>query len=273
LQLDNDGNKDFIGRIGFEIPLRNIGMGIDGGFSTYIGKVTNTDSASVGTKTVKSIDSSWVTKVSGVDSTGNVKWSASRKRDTTFTYSDKGAAYEMDGKVFKKKIGQNGKDFDRQYFGFDLQYYLDIPVIGGLSLRGEYVWGTQPGTSSSSSFYQPSAGGTPNGAVYTRDFSGAYLYWVQCWGSKVQSVVKYDYYDPNVEVEKDDIGKTGSGTSATDLAYKTYGAGLIYNWDENLKFMFYYDVPRNEKSNSLSDKKYAHDLKDNVFTLRVQYKF
>jgi hypothetical protein len=37
--------------------------------------------------------------------------------------------------------------------------------------------------------------------------------------------------------------------------------------------MLYYDVPRNETSNALSDKKYAHDLKDNVITLRVQYKF
>jgi hypothetical protein len=273
LQLDNDGNKDFIGRVGFEIPLRDIGMGIDGGFSTYLGKVTNTDT--MGTKTVVKVDSSsWVTKVLSVDSAGNIKWSASKKRDTTYSYSqDRGAAYEMDGTVFKKKIGQKGKDFDRQYFGLDLQYYFDIPVIGGLTLRGEYLWGVQPGTSSSSSFYQPSAGGTPNGAIYSRNFAGAYLYWVQCWGSKVQSVVKYDYYDPNVDVKEDEIGATGSGTSITDLAFKTYGAGLIYNWDENLKFMLYYDVPRNETSNALSDKKYAHDLKDNVITLRVQYKF
>lgn len=235
LQLDNDDNKDFIGRIGFEIPLRNIGMGFDGGFSTYLGKVTNTDTTTVGTA--------------------------------------KGNSFEMDGKAFKRSTGQKGKNFDRQYFSGDLQYYLDIPVIGGLSLRGEYLGGQQPGTSSSSSFYQPSSGGTPHGAVYSRNFAGAYLYWVQCWGSKVQSVVKYDYYDPNVDVEKDEIGVSGSGTGTADLAWTTGGVGLIYNWDDNLKFMFYYDVPKNEKSNSLSDKKYAHDIKDNVFTLRVQYKF
>jgi phosphate-selective porin len=231
LQLENDDNKDQIFRVGFEIPLRNAGMGIDGGFSGYIGKVTNTDTTT------------------------------------------KGVSYEMDGKVFKKSTGQKGKDFDRQYLGFDLQYYLDIPVIGGLTLRGEYLWGVQPGTSSSSSFYQPSSGGTPNGAIYSRNFSGAYLYWVQCWGTQLQSVVKADYYDPNMDVEKNDIGVSGSGTGAADLAYLTGGVGLIYNWDENLKFMLYYDVPKNEKTSSLSDKKYAHDYKDNVFTLRVQYKF
>jgi hypothetical protein len=210
-------------------------MGIDGGFSTYLGNVTNTDTAGSGTL--------------------------------------KGSSYEMDGKVFKKSSGKKGKDFERQYFGFDLQYYLDIPVIGGLTLRSEYVWGLQPGTSSSSSFYQPSSGGTPHGPVYSRNFQGAYLYWVQCWGTKVQSVVKADYYDPNIDVEKHDIGKSGSGTGTADLAYATAGVGLIYNWDANLKFMLYYDIPKNEKSSSLSDKKYAHDIKDNVFTLRVQYRF
>lgn len=235
VQLENDDNKDFIGRLGFEIPIRSAGMGIDGGFSTYLGNVTNTDTGTTGTL--------------------------------------KGSSYEMDGNVFKKSAGKKGKDFERQYFGFDLQYYLDIPAIGGLTLRGEYLWGLQPGTSSSSQFYQPSAGNAPNGPVYSRNFQGAYLYWVQCWGTKVQSVVKADYYDPNVDVEKHDIGKSGSGTTATDLAYATAGVGLIYNWDANLKFMFYYDIPKNEKSSSLSDKKYAHDIKDNVFTLRVQYKF
>lgn len=239
LQLDNDDSKDFIGRAGFEIPLRNAGMGIDGGFSTYLGKVTNTD--------------------------------------TNATGITKGAAYEMYGKVFKRMTGQKGKEFDRQYFGLDLQYYLDIPVIGGLTLRGEYLWGIQPGTSSSSSFYQPSSGGTPHGAVYSRNFSGAYLYWVQCWGTKVQSVIKADYYDPNVNVEKHDIGVSGSGTGIADIAFRTAGIGLVYNWDANLKFMFYYDIPKNEKSFNLTNKdpykNFSRDLKDNVFTLRVQYKF
>jgi hypothetical protein len=247
LQLDNNDKKDIIGRFGLEIPFRDAGMGIDGGFSFYKGYVTNTDTTPV-------------TPANGA--------------------SVKGIAFEMDNKVFKRSIDQKGKVFDRDYLGFDLQYYLDVPVIGGLTLRGEYLWGTQPGTTSSSSFYQPSAGGTPNGPVYSRDFRGAYVYWVQCWGNKIQSVIKYDYYDPNTRVENDEIGASVNNTDPTlkstgiaDIAWQTGGVGLIYNWDVNLKFMLYYDVPRNEKSNSLSDKKYASDLKDNVFTLRVQYKF
>ncbi|MBN1306543.1 MAG: hypothetical protein JXA18_01400 [Chitinispirillaceae bacterium] len=235
LQLDNDTRKDVIGRVGFEIPLRDAGMGIDGGFSGYYGAVTNTDTASGG------------------------------------------LAYEMDGKAFKELTGKKGAEFLREYMGLDLQYFLDIPLIGGLTLRGEYLWGVQPGTSSKTSFYQPSAGGAPNGAVYSRNFAGYYLYWVQCWGTRVQSVLKYDAYDPNIDVEGNDVGASGSRTSSADLTFTTFGVGLIYHWDDNLKFMAYYDMPRNEESSNLATtnpyKNFSRDLPDNVFTLRLQYKF
>ena len=279
LQLENDLIKDVIGRVGFEIPLRNIGMALDGGFSFYAGGVTNTDTTSMGTKSWKSIDSSaWVTKVTGRDSTGKAIITASKKYDTLgVSYPQHGAAYEMDGSSFRKLIDQKGKEFDRNYLGIDLQYYYDIPVIGGLTFRGEYLWGTQPGTSGSSSFYQPTAGQSPNGAVYMRNFNGYYFYWVQCWGSKVQTVVKYDGYDPNTDVGGNGVGAPGSLTTATDLKYKTYSFGLIYNWDENVKFMVNYDMPKNEKSTNLKNtdpyKDFSRDMPDNVFTFRIQYKF
>jgi phosphate-selective porin len=39
----------------------------------------------------------------------------------------------------------------------------------------------------------------------------------------------------------------------------------------NVKFMAYYDIVTNETSQNLSA--FAKDLKDNVLTLRLQYKF
>jgi hypothetical protein len=277
LQLDNDNIKDVIGRVGFELPLRQWGMALDGGFSCYSGGVINSDTASNGTKTVSKVDSSWTTKVVGVDSAGRAVISASRKYDTTFTYASKGASFAMEDGKFVKAAAQNNKWFERTYYGFDLQYYLDIPVIGGLTFRGEYLWGKQPGTSGSSSFYQPGAGQAPNGAVYMRNFNGYYFYWVQCWGPKVQSVVKYDGYDPNLDIGGDAVGAAGTGTSATDLKYKTVSLGLIYNWDENLRFMLNYDMPKNETSANLKNtdpyKNFSRDMPDNVFTFRIQYKF
>jgi len=272
------GKKDYIGRVGFELPMRSIGMALDGGFSAYVGSVKNTDTTRNSVKTFRKMDTTWVTK-STVSDSGRVSWSATRKIDSSFTYaySDPGLAYEMAGKAFKLSAGQIDKRYDRRYYGFDLQYYYDIPVLGGLTFRGEYLWGTQPGTGSSSSFYQPSAGQIPNGSLYLRDFSGYYLYWVQCLGSKVQSVLKYDMYDPNIEVESDEVGAKNSKTSSTDLAFATFGAGLIYHWDENVKVMLYYDMPKNEESVNLKNtdpyKDFSRDMPDNVLTLRVQYKF
>ena len=66
------------------------------------------------------------------------------------------------------------------------------------------------------------------------------------------------------------IGATGSNLSAADVKYSTLGLGLVYKWDNNVKITAYYAMVQNE--NTLL-KGYTHDTPDNVFTLRVQYKF
>ena len=99
-------------------------------------------------------------------------------------------------------------------------------------------------------------------------------------------VVKYDWYDPNTDVEGDAIGSSVlnpkaysfTKTGANDLKYTTLGIGWTYRWDSNLKIVAYYDMVTNETSKNLADsvKKLAglsKDLEDNVFTLRIQYKF
>ena len=60
-------------------------------------------------------------------------------------------------------------------------------------------------------------------------------------------------------------------TTAADIKYTTLGLGLAYRWDSNIKLTAYYDMVTNETSSNLSG--YTQDLKDNVFTLRMQYKF
>ena len=94
---------------------------------------------------------------------------------------------------------------------------------------------------------------------------------------KHQLVVKYDWYDANTEMAGDEIGMAISGTgnykksNKTDLKYSTLGIGYNFLMNENVKFVFYYDMVTNETSTNLSG--YSKDLKDNVFTLRLQYKF
>lgn len=155
----------------------------------------------------------------------------------------------------------------RNYIGADFQLNFDFP-FGMMSLRGEYIQGTQPATSSTTT--SPSA--DPAADTYIRNFNGAYFYFLQNIGrSKHQFVFKYDWYDPNTDVSGNEIGMTGSKLSKTDLKYTTIGIGWVYRWDANVRITAYYDIVANETSEKLTG--YTKDLKDNVFTLRVQYKF
>jgi phosphate-selective porin len=157
---------------------------------------------------------------------------------------------------------------DRNYVGFDLQLYYDLPILGGFSLRGEYITGKQPGGPASST--------SPTGLVvtdiYLRKFSGYYLNYVQNLGDRNQLVVKYDVYDPNTSVSGDEIGSVSAAKlGPADLKYSTLGFGLVHYWDDNVKFVLYYDLVENETTSKIA--LYKDDLKDNVLTFRVQYKF
>lgn len=167
----------------------------------------------------------------------------------------------------------SGSYFDRSYLGVDLQLYYDLPVLGGLSLRGEYISGKQPGTSTSNSFYNPGTTVTP---LYLRNFNGYYINFIQNIGLSNQFVVKYDVFDPNSDVDGGQLGAAGKNLTLGDIKYSTLGIGWIYHWDANVKFTFYYDMVANESVNAAATGTLApfkEDVKDNVFTVRMQYKF
>ena len=89
--------------------------------------------------------------------------------------------------------------------------------------------------------------------------------------TKYKLVVKYEWFDPNTNVDDDIIGaKANSRTSKADIAYTTLGLGVLYDYDDNVRVTAYYDITTNESTNLAG---YTNDLKDNVFTLRIQYKF
>lgn len=169
-----------------------------------------------------------------------------------------------------------GTKLRREYFGADAQLSFDFP-FGLTQLRGEYIQGRQPGVAASSS--SPTA---QPGDAYLRNFNGGYFYWIQnIMQSRFQTIVKYDFYDPNTHVAGNDIGVKISGkdkaTGAADIRYSTLGLGLIFKWNSQVKITAYYDLVTNETSNALPNpstlKDLANDRHDNVFTLRVQYKF
>ena len=162
--------------------------------------------------------------------------------------------------------------------GLDLQISADCPW-GLATLRGEYIFGWQPSASGSTTY--PTTAAITD--TYKRKLSGYYVYYVQnILQSRHQIVFKYDVYDPNTQVKGMDIGVAGSKTSVADIKYSTLGIGYILKIDANTKIMFYGDFVKNEKTSiketkdskgNVTDPGYLTDRKDNVFTVRLQYKF
>jgi hypothetical protein len=165
----------------------------------------------------------------------------------------------------------------REYYGADAQFLLHSP-LGITQIRAEYLTGTQPGVLNST--VSPST--QPTTDAYVRKFSGTYIYFIQdILQTKNQLVLKYDYYDPNTAVSGNEIGApVNEGlmpTGAADIRYSTLGIGWAYRWNSQVKITAYYDFVRNETTSYLSDpstlKDLSTDRRDNVFTLRFQYKF
>lgn len=167
-----------------------------------------------------------------------------------------------------------GEIAPRHYYGADIQWKISNGEGKGYTqFRAEYLRGQQTATALTTE--TPGViPVTPAGTLqplYIRNFNGAYLYYIQNLGSpKHQAVLKYDWYDPNTKVKGKDIGVPGAGLTPADIRYNTVGIGYLYYANEHLKFMVYYDWVTNEKTEL---EGYKDDLKDNVLTARMQYRF
>lgn len=230
-----DNFKDIIGRIGAQFPFDDIATGIDLGVSGYIGKVRSN--------------------------------SPDIYRHTTLLGG-------MPGFVKSTDSAHVGRGVTRRYIGIDAQVYYDMPLLGGLILRGEYITGTQPGTASGT--ISPST--QPTSPLYERKMHGWYVMLVQNLGDQNQIIAKYDVYDPNREAASRDFSTMNTLTVA-DIKYQTLGLGFIHHWDANIKFTAYYEIVKNEELEASKIDPtsplftYTKDVRDNVFTFRIQYKF
>jgi len=161
-----------------------------------------------------------------------------------------------------------GRISPRVYKGLDVQVKIKNRQ-GFTELRGEYITGTQTGTALTSETPIALMSGT-NG-FYKRDFNGAYIYFLQhLFSLNHQLVVKYDWYDPNTKVSGNDIGKAGTGFSLADIKFSTWQAGYVNAITPSVKLSLFYAFVNNEAT-QLSG--YTSDVRDNVFTARMQFRF
>lgn len=132
--------------------------------------------------------------------------------------------------------------------------------------------------------------------TFVRQFRGMYIYWdQQIANTKHHFVYKYDFYDPNTQVageqirlvlnDENGVPYGSTGLSSADVAYTTHGFGYRYVHNERLSLMLYYERPRNEITSieplgsaqinlgKFPSTGFLEDVKDDVFTLRIQYIF
>jgi phosphate-selective porin len=160
-----------------------------------------------------------------------------------------------------------GDYLKKQWFGGEMRLYAD--VLGGFSLKGEFITGTN---SFSSTTVSPAPGVSVasklSGANIYRNFSGYYIYFVKNIGNKHQAVVRYDYFDPNTKLSGDKAG-------SSDIAYKTITLAWQYYLNDFIRLTLQYAIVNNEKSALVNNYMGVpgQELKDNVLGIRVQAKF
>ena len=164
-----------------------------------------------------------------------------------------------------------GNSAPRHYYGADAQFKIKHGW-GETEWRAEYWFGTQPGTaiSTTNPGTIPNTNGTP-APTYVRHYDGAFFYFLQhIISRKHQLLLKYDWYDPNIKVEKQEIGKTGTNLTSADIKFSTIGMGYVFHFNPQIKLILYYDMVKNEITQLNG---YTADLKDNIFTTRIQFRF
>jgi hypothetical protein len=152
----------------------------------------------------------------------------------------------------------------RRYYGTDVQLGYRHGW-GKTEIRAEYWRGKQPGTSTSTT----NPGTMPLVPTYIRNFDGAFFYFLQnIVNDKWEFMAKYDWYDPNTRVKDNEIGV--ANLTAADIKFSTLGIGITRYFTSNLKVLVYYDIVRNEKT---ALPGFTSDVKDNIFTARMQVRF
>lgn len=159
-----------------------------------------------------------------------------------------------------------GDKAPRRYYGADLQLVYRNRW-GKTELRSEYWLGKQPGTSNTTA----NPGTLPMVSTYIRQFDALFLLFLQNIATeKWEFMLKYDWYDPNKKVSKSEIGKQATNLTLADIRYTTIGFGFTRYFSGNLKFLVYYDIVWNEKTLLPG---YTTEIKDNIFTFRMQLRF
>lgn len=195
------------------------------------------------------------------------KGSVRSDTESYYTYSNGG---------YIKNTGPNNVNWNakRNYYGANLQLQYDN-TFGATQFKAEYVTGTQPGVAASASIVGPVASTSfsaqPATDLYLRNFNGYYFWFTQKIAkTKLTALIAYDVYDPNKNISEKEIGAPNNNTTAGDIKFSTLGYGIAYLINPRLKLTVYNEHVVNDRTQL---PQYIDDLKDDVFTTRLQYRW
>jgi hypothetical protein len=213
---DNNAFKDVVGRVGGDFGF------LVGGLSGYIGR-------SLGTKLTTTMP------ITGTDKNMD---GAITPDELTIGAATTTAAYTR---------------FRRMRVGADLQAYFDIPEVGGLALKGEFIYALEKNLS---------YGATAANKCLDVHSLGWIVTGVLNVGDYVGLVARYDAYDPNFSKALDS-SCTAQITTGQGDRVDTVGGGVLLYASGNVKGTFIYEHVA-EQSNT---------KKNDVFTAQIQARF
>lgn len=170
--------------------------------------------------------------------------------------------------VVDSSLNNLGRNAPRRYYGADAQLKIKNRV-GFTEFRAEFIGGKHAVLTNSNE--TPTALLSGNDGFHIRNFNGAYFYFLQhLFSTQHQLLFKFDWFDPNTKVAKNEIGAINSNFTAANIKYSTLGLGYINYISDNAKLTLYYAKVWNEKT-LLNG--FTKDVNDDVFTCRLQFRF
>jgi len=130
---------------------------------------------------------------------------------------------------------------DRTRFGADAQLYWELPSAGGGSVRGEWYSGVNPNADSLKTLVQAATTANPvtllkPGAAASHldtEFQGWYAMVAQNLGEWAQLALRYDVFDPNLDVAHDQYRRLGAAVNLFfDGTTRDRAAAVTSNLDD-----------------------------------------
>lgn len=153
---------------------------------------------------------------------------------------------------------------DRTRLGADAQAFYQLPRLGGGTLRAEWYAAHEVNPDSVRTLIVAPTAANPvrllragaSASHLATDATGGYVMWVQNLGDPLQLAARWEWWDPDTNVDRDQ--------------FRRFGIGLNAYWDGFTRVTVAYDAPTTEVANGPGRWRDPHD---NAWTLQVQHKF